>query len=210
MKRNLGIDLLKLISMIYVIVLHIINRGGVLESSIFDTPQYYISGFLNTATYCAVDCFALVGGYVCYKNSKTKFSLKPILSIWFQSVFIGLIICIFGKVINPSIVNFSILLKSVFPLINKTYWYLNAYCIAILLLPAIHLILNNISENQFKFSFIIIAILSTISTIALSVFHNNFFHLDGGYSFIWLAILYYIGGGIKKYKIEEEIAEVKS
>ena len=71
--RNFGIDLLIIISMPMVVILHVLGQGGVLESTKLFSPNYMITWFLEIAAYCAVNCYALISGYVGYE-SKHKFS----------------------------------------------------------------------------------------------------------------------------------------
>lgn len=62
-KRNYGIDLLRLVSMFLIVVLHSLSRGALVGVSPFNI--HYEVGFLIEAlTYCAVNCFALISGYV--------------------------------------------------------------------------------------------------------------------------------------------------
>ena len=64
--RNHGVDLLRLLAMFYVLVLHVLGQGGVLEAAAEGTALHRFAWFLETWAYCAVDVFALISGYVSY------------------------------------------------------------------------------------------------------------------------------------------------
>lgn len=63
-KRNYGIDLLRIVSMFMVVFLHILGGGGVLELDSLSGASYWTAWTLKTASYCAVDIFAIISGYV--------------------------------------------------------------------------------------------------------------------------------------------------
>ena len=65
-KRNYGIDALRLISMFMVVVLHVLGQGGVLKAA--KNGQYIISWLLEIIAYCAVNCYAIISGYVGYSD----------------------------------------------------------------------------------------------------------------------------------------------
>ena len=72
-ERNYGIDLLRIVSMIMVVTLHIMNAGGVLGATERMSAKYELASLLQIMTYCAVNCYALISGYVGV-NSKFKIS----------------------------------------------------------------------------------------------------------------------------------------
>ena len=79
--RNLGIDLLKIVSMFMIVTLHILGHGGVLESSKPLTGSHYAAWFLEVAVYCSVNCYALVSGYIGYgrKHNYSNFLEEKML-----------------------------------------------------------------------------------------------------------------------------------
>lgn len=83
-KRNYGIDLLRLVSMFLIVVLHSLSRGALVGVSPFNI--HYEVGFLIEAlTYCAVNCFALISGYV---GVDSKFKYRRIDLFGFKLCFI--------------------------------------------------------------------------------------------------------------------------
>lgn len=58
-----GIDLLRVISMIGVMVLHVLRHGGVLANAKILTLNYNLAQLLNILFCSAVNCFVLITGY---------------------------------------------------------------------------------------------------------------------------------------------------
>ena len=73
--RNYGVDLLRIVSMLGVVTLHILGHGGLLDNagSFFEFSALY---FLQTLVQPAVDCFILISGYVGYKKGRYYPRLK--------------------------------------------------------------------------------------------------------------------------------------
>ena len=88
-KRNYGIDLLKIISMINIINLHINNHTNHLKLKP-EHPKYKQVYRLESFSFWPVDTFGLISGIIGYK----KFKLINILYIWFEywfySIFLSL------------------------------------------------------------------------------------------------------------------------
>lgn len=78
--RNYGIDLLRLVSMFFVVMLHVLAQGGVLENA--SGIQYAISWYMEITAYCAVNCYALISGYVCYREEETPYNYAGYLGFW--------------------------------------------------------------------------------------------------------------------------------
>ena len=78
-ERNYGIDLLRIVSMIMVVLLHVLGAGGLLEATFGINNK--IVWLLEVFAFCAVNCYALISGYV---GVNSKFKLSNILILWLQ------------------------------------------------------------------------------------------------------------------------------
>ena len=195
-ERNYGIDALRIVSMFFVIILHCIGRGGILASSVVNSPQYKFAWILEIIAYCAVDIFALISGYVSYKKTK----LKSYINLWFMVVYYCLLIVLFYQITNPSIITSKDYIVSFFPVTNNSYWYFTAYTGLFVLKPLLDKAINNMDEVTLKKLFyVIIGIFSIYGTITKG------FGLGKGYSVIWLIILYLLGAIMSKCEIGKKI-----
>ena len=86
-ERNYGIDLLRLVSMLYVVILHVLGQGGVLGAVAEGSAQYQIAWFLEVWSLCAVNIFGIISGYVGFTEKEKPHIYANYLVIWLQVVF---------------------------------------------------------------------------------------------------------------------------
>ena len=100
-ERNYGIDLLRMLSMFLVCILHILEQGGVIGASKALSAQYETAWFMDIAAFCAVNCFALISGYVCI-DAKYKYSNG--IMLYLKVIFYTLVITALFAIIKPDTV----------------------------------------------------------------------------------------------------------
>ena len=83
MKRNYGIDLLRMVLMLMVVVIHVLTHGGVIKATEQLSANYSMSILMESFVFCAVNCYALISGYV-YIDSRYRFS--GLVQIWLQAL----------------------------------------------------------------------------------------------------------------------------
>ena len=191
-KRQYGIDLLRIISMLMVLVLHVLLKGGILDRLEPFSAKYYAAWFAEIVCIGAVNCYALISGFV---SVERKFKYYKIALLWLQVVFYTVAITlIFAYVLNYEHTAQDII-DSFFPVTSKSYWYFTAYFALFFFCPFLNTMLNALNKRQLKILFatifIIFSVIPTIKKIDL-------FNMANGYSFIWLMMLYLIGGITKK------------
>lgn len=190
-ERNMGIDLLRIVSMIMVVTLHVLGHGGILKSAGSLTLNYEIVWAMEILCYCAVNCYALISGYV---GVDSKFKLTNIALIWLQVVFYSVLLTVLCAYLSPDIYIDSVW-KAFLPVSNYTYWYFTAYFFAFFFTPFVNAALNNLSEKQLKLTGVLLFLI--VSVLPMFV-KNDIFYLNNGYSALWILIMYILGGIIKK------------
>lgn len=78
--RNCGIDLLRIVCMLCVVILHILGHGNVLRTTV-STAGFSIAWLWEVFAYPAVNCFILISGFVGYRENKSYPKLKNIISL---------------------------------------------------------------------------------------------------------------------------------
>ena len=86
--RNRGVDLLRLISMLFVVVLHSLGRSGVLKADA-DSGLYKAAWLIEIFCYGAVNIFALISGYVGYRDEKRPMKIRGLLKLHPQLYTVG-------------------------------------------------------------------------------------------------------------------------
>lgn len=192
--RNHGIDLLRIISMYMVLVLHIIGYGGIFGKIELFSWNYFISWGLYTVSFCAVDCYALISGYVCYSQ---RFDYARIIRLWMQVIFYTVGVTVLFAWMMPEKVGFKDWMLAFFPITRDQYWYVSSYFALFFCMPFLNFIINRLERKQFvKLLVTVVILFSVIPTLAL---RKDGFLVNHGYSPLWLGVLYLLGAYIKKY-----------
>lgn len=195
-KRNAGIDILRILSMIMVVSLHVLTFGlKHYELNIFSV-QGIVADVLKALCFCAVNVYAIITGYVLV-NKKPK--INRLIDLWLQVVFYLSISCILVLIFYPRDFNIEALIKAFIPVISSRYWYFTAYFIMFWFIPLYNWIIDYLTMVQFRklifTTFFIFSIMGWMS----SLLGGTVFGLNEGYSYLWLSYLYFIGAGINMY-----------
>ena len=202
--RNYGIDLLRIITMFMIVNLHILYHGGILSSEklYFGSTKFNIVWIIEIVSYVAVNCYALISGFVGV-NSKNKYS--NIILLWlrvaFYSILIYLIACKCGVVEY----DYNTFITYCFPVLNTKYWYFTAYFCLFFFMPILNVGLQNLKYEQLRNAIIMIIIVVSILPF---IYVGDVFHCKNGYSFVWLMVLYLIGGFIGKYNLNIKFSKI--
>lgn len=198
-KRNYGIDFLRIVSMFMVVMLHVLGQGGILSSAQTGGVNYWTAYFFEIASYCAVNSFALISGYVMWRS---KTSVAKISELWMQVFFYGALLSGIFYILRPEAMSIKALLNIFFPITRKNYWYISSYFGMYLLVPLLNTAIKNASKKTFGISLISLFIFfSIIPTFLL----RNPYSLTGGYSTMWLMLMYLTGAYLSKYQITEKV-----
>ena len=176
------------------------GQGGILGNAVLNSPQYKLAWFMEIFAYCAVDIFALISGYVSYTGQEKKIKIKRYLDIWLQVVFYGLVVTFLFNIFKPELVTKNDYFAALFPVTNGLYWYFTAYTGLFVLMPLINKGIYYCDSAILKKLFVVIFLVFSI----FEIFSCNFI-LNGGYSFIWIVLLYILGAIIKKCEIGNKI-----
>ena len=143
-KRNYGIDLLRIFSMINIIILHInlFSRQLLLN---FSSPKYKAIWRLEVFSYSAVNCFGIISGIVGYK----KYKFSNLIYLWLIIFFYSISISSYLFLVKIGI-NKKSLFLSFFPILIKRHWYVNAYFSMYFLLPFINYGINSLNKYFHK------------------------------------------------------------
>ena len=202
-KRNYGIDLARIISMILIINHHIIYHGG--PFSIIDkfSIHYQILVFYNLICCSGVNVFGMISGCVCSFSYKFSNLFYLLFLTFFYNICIALIFYYFKPHLKIDIKYY------LYPLFISDYWYFNAYFLMYYFLPIINKGLTEINKKTLKFSiinlFLIFSCFGEIKNYNKRFYFNDIFVLKRGFSYIWLLILYLYGSYLGRFRINNII-----
>lgn len=193
--RNSNFELMRIVSMFFIVIYHIIIHGKLLENSHGTT--HFVLYIILAICIVHVNSFILVTGYF---QCKSKLKLTKVIqlnnSIWFYTVSIVL----FFIIVKGNTFNSIELLKTFLPISYNDYWFLTNYLILYLISPILNTVINNIDEKKFKR---IIVLLLFIDSILPTLTNSSFFNVTLGYSLYHFIFLYFVGAFLRNYPIED-------
>jgi len=205
--KHYGIELLRIIAMLMVVSLHVIHHF----IASYSTEQFYAQISLNSEivkiiyslTVVAVNCFALISGYV---GINSHYRYGKIIYYWVEALFYSIVITVAVYLLVPGVLSTRNLVEMFLPASNGSQWYFTAYFLMFFMIPGLNVILKNMSRTQLK-------VMMTFIVLILSIFptllQNDSYVVMYGYSALWLAIMYIIGGYFAIYKPFSNITKWK-
>lgn len=195
-ERNRGIDLLRIISMLMIVTLHTLGHGGILDATERFSVNYGIAWFLETMVTCAVNCYALISGYV---GIRARFQYSNIVYLWFQVMLYSVLGSVIGYFcLHGEFLKKRDLFMAFFPVTYGKYWYFKAYFAMFFFIPFLNFIIHNLRREQARN---LIAVIVMLFSVFPTIAGKDLFGTGNGYSALWLAALYLIGGYISKYRV---------
>ena len=203
--RNYGIDLLRIIAGFYVIVLHTLGQGGVLENLIEGTLSFKIVWLLEIISYVAVDIFILISGYMSIAIIEKEYDWSKLIFLWLEVFYYSVVVFICFSLIKGFSITPGVLVSYFFPIMNiSEYWFFASYLCLMMLKPVIDKGIRYTNDNTLKTLFIILILITSIYTIVV----DRFF-LILGQSPYWFVVVYVIGAIIKKCELGQKISNLK-
>lgn len=190
-KRNTGINLFKLFSMFMIALLHVLGMGGITGAAA-GTSSYYPVYLMQNAAFCAVNCYALVSGYLMLGK---KIKPSRITELWFEVFFYSVGLSAIMISIYREFFSAQNIVYALTPIISKQYWYMTAYFLMYLFIP----MMNKFAEAADKKSFTAVIAVILLLTTGSFIIGKDGFQFSEGYSPIWLMVMYLVGAKMKWY-----------
>lgn len=205
-ERSYGIDALRCIATLFVLMLHTINRGSVFEASSGLNRMAIL--FVELISLSAVNCYALISGYVGYRPKKKWGRYSRWFELWLQIVFFNILFYIIEIAAFGQTGGINAIVKCFLPLTSNEYWFFTAYTVVFFLMPYLNVVVANITKQEYVILVLIVFFIFSVYSTITSPF-IDLFHLNGGYSFCWLSLMYIVGAGIKRFGVPSSINEHK-
>ena len=181
-ERNHGIELLRIFAMLLAAVLHILKKGGVITASEGNLAAYSTVWLLEAAAYCAVNCYALISGYVGYSDRPKPLRLARCIELWLQVVFYSVIITTVYCIAGVGFVGVSDFADAFLPVTSKQYWYFTAYIGMFFFIPLLNALVRRLNRRALvSLCIMLIAVFSLYDTFA-SFWKKDPLALVGGHS----------------------------
>lgn len=191
-ERKSNYELLRIISMLFIVLYHMIFHGQILThctnpniALIFQVIEFIIIIHVNS--------YILVTGYFQSNKSFKQSKIWSIVNVTLFYLVVIIIICSSLGLIHLSKIE---MLNTIF----SEYWFIKVYLLLYILSPFLNKLIEVLSQKDFKKLLIVFFLVFSIIPY-LTI--NRIFENDG-YTICNFIFLYFIGAYLKKFKIIEE------
>ncbi len=190
--RESNYELLRIVSMFFIVAWHVIIHGNLLTNTVGNLN--IIMNALELFFIVHVSVFMLITGYF---QSKSRFRFKKLISlileIWFYNFFINTFLYLSGIVEYSS----ADYLSKIMFYNYSSYWYIQFYIVVYLVSPYLNKIIDFCSRKELKKLIIIMFCCFSI----IPAFTFSLAYYASGSSLDQYILLYFIGAYIRKYDI---------
>lgn len=191
-ERESGIEIMRMILMMMIILHHIISYNFDLYENALKMNKGLcaVLFFLDASCIMAVNCFFLISGYF-----TIKFHLLKMIRLVMDAYFYYTVITLIGVWLNQVTVSKTVLIHLFDPVDH--YWFISVYLILSVASRALNQYAEEMTRKQYlnfiSCSFLILGVYGF-------VLNQPQLGLNAGYSIVEACCLYFIGAGMNKWK----------
>ena len=195
-QRETGPDRLRALAAFFVVGVHLfpliadLSGGG-------PGFSHFAELFCYALVFCAVNCFGLLSGYLGYREENNLPRVSALIVLWLQFLFYRVVFLLL-----PALTGLAepVSLADIFlPVTRRVNWYMSCYFEMMLFAPLLNLVIRRTSKGTNALMCLILFAVSSVSALLRGLTSCDPFLLSDGYSWMWLAFLYFWGASIKKH-----------
>lgn len=196
--RMANMELLRIVSMMLVVILHFLWKGGCLTPLTQpDIPAWgYAAWAIEALAIVAVNIYMLLSGYFLIESRfKVKRLIGLFLQLWFYSIGVGIVAAAFGYLPEDG---FSVyyLAQLCLPVSTNHYWFMTAYIFMYLFAPVLSQGIKKLTKRQLQ---IVLSLLVFVFSVIKSVASVRLAADMGGYDCIWYLCMFMLAAYIRLY-----------
>ncbi len=198
-KRKANFEILRILAMFMVLVLHYLDKGGILPSLTepFEANDYVVY-LLECFAIVAVNVYVLITGYfMCESNMKISRVLQILCQVMWYMLLIPVVLTLLGQAPLAEFTTYD-WLKIIFPVHMKHYWFVTSYIVLMLFVPFINQAIKHMKQKQHLVAMLLLLLYQMFPKSILPV---AFTDDDMGYGPLWMICLYLIAAYIRRYGI---------
>lgn len=208
-KRQLNYELLRVISMLMIVCLHYLSKGGLLgDPARADMNATGYAAWLAEA-FClvAVNVYVLISGYFgvdarAHQAGESKITLRGVLKrpvrIWKQVFFYSMLFGCGALIIGVQEFDIYQFFSYCFPLVTEHYWFATCYVVLCLVMPFLNVGISYLEQRETGYLLVGLLLFFSISktVIPMQLPWDKY-----GYDVLWFIVLYLTGAYLKRYEI---------
>lgn len=205
--RKSGIELLRIISMLQVIFLHVCLYGGYSKIARHDLSRIHrvLYDLVFLSSRCPVYIYILIFGYFSVTSNKTLSSIKgKIAKIYLPMLFYSLTIPFLGQAFGLWQLNNTAKARAFFPLTSKIWYFMTLYLLVLILSPFLNRALTALSKKEYTQLITILFLLFSVWTVFAGLKQtgdvirlDNVFETFNGKSLYGFIYMYILGGYLR-------------
>lgn len=197
-KRLVGLDILKILAMLFIIIHHV-SKHGLFYNNVTGFSKGLLI-VLNALFLASVNIFIYISAYLIVKKGKTSF--KHYFSLYLQIVFYSLLTYLISCLLKYNNLSISTMIKCFLPITCSYFWFCREYLLLYIISPLLLKIVQNLNKKEYNITLcFIFGLLLYCNVLKTSIIPFNF-----GFNFIWFAVLFLIAG--YQYKFGFKIKKV--
>ena len=198
-KRIVSIELLRMLAMMMVVMLHYLDKGGVLPALTGEMGMNgYVAWGLESLSIVAVNVYMLISGYFLVESGFKPGRLVELLcQVLFYTLLIPVILLAAG-ILDVGYFNVYHILRDVLPVQMEQYWFITAYVIMYLFSPVLGAAAKSMSKEQLKGTIIALLLFFSVSKTILPV---ELAIDKAGNDGIWFLCVFLVAAYIRLYGI---------
>lgn len=191
-KRESNFELLRIISMLFIILHHLIFNGRYQFNNFFCINDFILT-FFRSGGKLGTILFVMITGY--YMINKKEIRIKKLIEMEFQVLFYSIILFFILFSFNDSKVTLNLLFNIFLPNISKSYWFFSGYFILYLCIPYLNRLLLSLNKKNFE-KLLLIGFVFLILLPSVVIYNKSITET------IYLFYYYMIGGYISLFPIK--------
>lgn len=197
--RQANIELLRITAMVMVVVLHYFVKGQAATSLVENTSAVnLILWFLKAMCIVTINLYVLISGYFLLE---AKWKISRLVSLWMQTLFYSIgvpVVCLVLGIGDVGQWGFYDWINVLLPVQMEHYWFITAYAILYLFIPALSAGVKHITKKQHE---LVIAGLLLVFSVPKTVIPIYIPTDRYGYDFGWFLCLFMVAAYIRMYGI---------
>ena len=196
--KNISYEILRVVSMLMVITLHYLVKGGLLrESLVGASASEGVFWFLEAACLCCVNVYVLLSGYFL---TESNFKIEKVIRLWgqvlFYSILVLLVLAVTGAVDYKDFLNLHELLFYFCPVTMGHYWFATTYLIFYIVSPFLAKGIRSLDKKQHGILWLLMFFFTCVSK---TVVPFELVFDDKGYGILWFIFLFVTASYIRLY-----------
>lgn len=199
-RKNANIELLRMISMFFIILHHAVLYSDVLSNSEVSLNKYiaaivYIGGKYGANVFLAITAYFLID---------KPFQVKRLFNVWKTTFFYGILFYAGNMVMGFRQYTIKDIGETLLPISYKSYWFVTTYVGLIFLSPFLNALIHKLDKMEYTLLLIIVA-----SMVAIPVTFLPGAHPFADESHLFLSVFIYLVVGYYKKGFGENIMKKK-